>query len=537
MACALVVNFVVPGGGLIVDALGLVLALCREMKEKEELCCHVHGRMKAYLSNLRKLTDDDEAMLRENKVLDQYGSTIAEVIQFLRLHKEKNLLRRLMTQRKVVARLQVFHEEIDELYRLLNVNHITEMQRWREKMSNDLREQEEKQEQRVQELLANQAEIVTSQHLLPDLLAGLKFELEFKAKENSEQQKKMMEAVLAKVSTSRRNIKIPDVSEWFISRDDVQFGESFFDEGCYSFIHRGTWGKGTSVVIKCLKDPNATEAFFKEADVWYRLDHPHIIKMYGGCNVNSGKENPAFFVCEEASNGNFMNYFEKDKSEIWRLFYEVAQGLHYLHAKKVVHGDLKCNNLLVGSDGRGKICDFGFSFVRENSKTLSIKDQADNVRWKAPECLLIATEDDAVAESEKPREDDAKALNPRFASDVYSLGMCLIEAFGGEPPFGVDMVDDDILDCLEDQKPYERVPGLQDDEWTLVQRMCMWDYKQRISLAAAIDDLKALADREAEMRATSLQIRPCFKCLKDVGVVDVFCRHCGVGLKADAVAA
>jgi serine/threonine protein kinase len=233
------------------------------------------------------------------------------------------------------------------------------------------------------------------------------------------------------------------------------------------------------------------------------------------------------------TNGNFVDYLEEDKSRLWGLFYDVALGLDYLHSHaKVVHGDLKCTNLLVGSDGKGKICDFGFSFVRAASSNLSAKDQADNIRWKAPECLIPESEYDNSGEDEKPRESDPRSFNPRFTSDVFSLGMCIIEAFLGVPPYGFDVVDDDILDAIEAKAPYPRegvlAEALQDDEWALVERMCVWNYKQRISLSAAIDALKVFADREAETsaRAQPTKTPTCAKCAKEISRADCLCRGC-----------
>ncbi|OWZ11729.1 Serine/threonine protein kinase [Phytophthora megakarya] len=156
--------------------------------------------------------------------------------------------------------------------------------------------------------------------------------------------------------------------------------------------------------------------------------------MYGGCHVGD----PVFFVCEHVKGGNFFTLFEKDKSHLWRLFYSAALGLRYLHENKVVHGDLKCNNILVNGD-TAKICDFGFSYVRERSD-MSLQAQTKQIRWKAPEALMALDQN----------------LNPRFASDLFSFGMCIIEAFlDGEPTYGLDN-DDTIIEKILDRKKSNR---------------------------------------------------------------------------------
>ncbi|RLN51757.1 hypothetical protein BBJ28_00021973 [Nothophytophthora sp. Chile5] len=473
----LVARFWMPGvGGLIVDALKKVYEICQEMKENEEMCCAVYKRLQFVLSELSKISD--EQTMRQNRVLLMYGNTIANFVTFLEKQAKKSLFKRLASNRKVVAAIQEFNEDIDELYKLLNVAFIQEMAKWRRQWD----EERKHQEQMLLVIVSNQqtihAEIQNKDSDLVEGLAMLKFELDHKAQVNSPATLQAMKKTFNKVvSTSKA--KVPAIPPWFISSDDVDFdAKNFFDCGSFGSVHRGTWGKGTKVVIKCLlmDDDQAKESFLRETEVWHRLNSPHVVEMYGACHVST----PAFFVCEDADHGNFVDYFEKDKSEIWRLFYEAALGLDYLHHEEVVHGDLKCNNILVGADRMAKICDFGFSDIRSYSVGLSAMTQTDSIRWKAPELLM--------------RSGD----NPRFLSDVFSFGMCIIEAFSGEPPYCLE-TDDDILEKVFEQEPYPRPDGLQDDEWKLVQKLTHPNWEERMTLSAAISELKHFAEREKEI--------------------------------------
>ncbi|POM68220.1 Serine/threonine protein kinase [Phytophthora palmivora] len=209
----------------------------------------------------------------------------------------------------------------------------------------------------------------------------------------------------------------------------------------------------------------------------------------------------------------------ENKSEIWRLFYEAALGLHYLHSEKVVHGDLKCNNIVIGADDKAKICDFGFSYIRSQSVGLSAKAQTDTVRWKAPECLMPMGETGVDA-----------AHNPRFASDVFSFGMCIIEAFSDEPPYALDD-DDSILEKIFSGETYPRPEGLKDDEWALVQRMTDFEWENRIGLSAAIDELQKFAEREKDAHQATQE---CPSCLASVPAGFKFCGKCGSPLAGAA---
>ncbi|GAB9470581.1 Serine/threonine protein kinase [Globisporangium polare] len=506
----LIMDFVVPGiGGTIVNALDTLGSLCYEMKENEVMCRRVFERLQFVWDELQKI--EDEGMLRDNQVLPKYGAAIANFMNFLKKHSRKKLLSRLASSRKLAEEVQEFHTEIDFLFKLLNLVHIAEMSAWKMQWEKDQLIQREQMQQ-----LVNNTHLIASElrgGALVEALTEIKYEIEVKGDSNAPEHVDLMrQTFMSVVRTSKA--KVPRIPKWFIPRDDVHCPEEYFDIGSYGTVHRGTWGKGTHVVIKRLlmDSDGAQKTFFKEVELWSQLDHPHVIKLYGGCHVSM----PVFFVCEDATNGNFVKYFEEpdNKHHMWRLFYEAALGLEYLHKNKVVHGDLKCNNLLVGKDGLAKICDFGFSFIRSQSVGLSAKAQTDATRWKALECM------DGTPADPK---------NPMFESDIYSFGMCIIEAVTGEAPWGMED-DETILDNLMEGVGHPRPDGLTDGQWDLVDGLCKIDASERISVLEAIDTLKALADTEdrEEKRLESMRHdRLCPECKFAVPSDNVFCGRCG----------
>ncbi|KAE9261383.1 hypothetical protein PF008_g32864, partial [Phytophthora fragariae] len=58
-----------------------------------------------------------------------------------------------------------------------------------------------------------------------------------------------------------------------------------------------------------------------------------------------------------------VTYLIKHPAELWLKLLEAAFGVQYLHARGVVHGDLKGNNIVIGGDLKAKVTDFGLSFV------------------------------------------------------------------------------------------------------------------------------------------------------------------------------
>ncbi|RLN37887.1 hypothetical protein BBJ28_00007427 [Nothophytophthora sp. Chile5] len=513
-------EFVVPGfGGRISGAIATAEKHCKQMRESGDMCGHVCERLKAIV---------DDKRLGPANLLPKFGDTLAAFVKFLQKRTESSFIKRLASNRKVEEELLNFHEDLDELETLLaGDSGSPATQVWRQQWTEDRHNKLEKLQS-----IAGTAQVLHSEKSSPGFVEGLfmlKYELDHKASDYSidmdgREYLALMERVVNRF-TRLSNVTLPTIPEWFIPRDDALFDvQDFFDCGSYGSVHRGTWRKGASrgkdaqVVIKCLlvDDDEAKESFLKETQVWHRLDHPHVVKLYGACHVGT----PAFFVCEDATRGNFVNYFQRDRSSLWRLFYEAALGLDFLHEEKVVHGDLKCNNILVGSDGKAKICDFGFSFIRSQSVGLSAKPQPATIRWKAQECLKPV--------SGKPDPQ----FNPRFASDVFSFGMCIIEAFLGEPPYGLDD-DDTVLDHIFNHHPYPRPDGMEDDEWELVQQMCHWEWEERIKLVDVIDKLETFADRETrgnQRQEATPATRKCPDCTTDIPGDYKFCGKCGLQL-------
>lgn len=73
-------------------------------------------------------------------------------------------------------------------------------------------------------------------------------------------------------------------------------------------------------------------------------------------------------------------------TETVKVIYQIAEGMKYIHSKKVIHRDLKPTNILLSSDGTVKICDFGISklmTIEEQTMTRGLGSQ----KFMAPEIL------------------------------------------------------------------------------------------------------------------------------------------------------
>ncbi|RLN15216.1 hypothetical protein BBJ28_00011620 [Nothophytophthora sp. Chile5] len=286
--------------------------------------------------------------------------------------------------------------------------------------------------------------------------------------------------------------RVPDESETTFYSIAARFNATLrFPSG--SFLTTPSNEKhGRSMLVRLCVITNSSEekqAFLREANIWHQLRHPHVVPLFGACHVSR----PCFFVCEEAANGNLMEYLDKMKtvggcSIVWSKLYDAALGLQYLHQNNIVHGDLKCNQILVTGEGVAKLTDFGMSFISSGTKPAT---STGAVRWKAPECLTSEG-------------------SPTLESDVYSFGMCVVEAVTKNTPWGLYLPDVAVIDKLKHQLFMNRPAAFESDaHWTFVLSLCAFQPSRRLELSDAIDELRRFRDAgEAKRKLTPSAATP-----------------------------
>ncbi|POM71191.1 LOW QUALITY PROTEIN: Serine/threonine protein kinase [Phytophthora palmivora] len=227
----------------------------------------------------------------------------------------------------------------------------------------------------------------------------------------------------------------------------------------------------------------ALAIFRREVEIWFRL----IILMSFGSSV------PVipFFVCEYATNGTMIDYLRKRPDQLWTVLLGAALGVQYLHARGVVHGDLKGNNIVIGSDKKAKVTDFGLSAIAKNENDPPQISAA--LHWVAPECFSGSNGNSAA---------QAKT-GPTFASDVYSLGMCIVEALrvvenveavkrgeSQQPCLPWGSLNNCMVRYHATRGKLPRKPTIcENHEWTLVKRMCVFKPQKRIKISTVVDEL------------------------------------------------
>jgi serine/threonine protein kinase len=173
----------------------------------------------------------------------------------------------------------------------------------------------------------------------------------------------------------------------------------------------------TYAAIKVLHTQLASdelEKFRNEARTIAHMEHPHIVRV-----LEFGVEgHTPFLVMSYAPNGTLRQRHPRGTpipiTTIIPYVKQVADALQYAHNERLIHRDVKPENMLLGRHNNVLLSDFGIALISQSSQYQQTQDIIGTVAYMAPEQLQG---------------------KPRPASDQYSLGAVVYEWVSGSPPF------------------------------------------------------------------------------------------------------
>jgi serine/threonine protein kinase len=179
---------------------------------------------------------------------------------------------------------------------------------------------------------------------------------------------------------------------------------------------------GETVAVKVLgaklkENPKLHYRMVQEFRSASKLDHPNIVRAIDLALDGSSAYLVMEYVEGDSLGGLIAKHGRLPEGQAVRIITQAAQGLHYAHRRRVIHRDVKPDNILVRTDGRAKLADFGLAKDKENDKDLTRPATGlGTPHFMAPE-----------------QYHDAK--NAGVLCDVYSLGATLYMAVTGKLPF------------------------------------------------------------------------------------------------------
>ncbi|KAM4650862.1 serine/threonine-protein kinase SIK2 isoform 2-T2 [Discoglossus pictus] len=220
----------------------------------------------------------------------------------------------------------------------------------------------------------------------------------------------------------------------------------------------------TEVAIKIIDksqlDAVNLEKIYREVQIMKMLDHPHIIKLYQVMET----KNMLYLVTEYAKNGEIFDYLANhgrlNETEARRKFWQILSAVEYCHSRKIVHRDLKAENLLLDNHMNIKIADFGFGNFYNSGEPLAT--WCGSPPYAAPEVF-----------------EGQQYEGPQL--DIWSMGVVLYVLVCGALPF-----DGPTLPILR-QRVLEgrfRIPYFMSEECEhLIRRMLVLEPSKRLSIA------------------------------------------------------
>ncbi|MFB0536032.1 MAG: protein kinase [Anaerolineae bacterium] len=188
-----------------------------------------------------------------------------------------------------------------------------------------------------------------------------------------------------------------------------------------------------------LWDPTFVQRFQREARVAANLDHSNIVTIY-----EVGQLEGVYFIAMQFLEGRTMSQILESEgawpaSRVQAIIEQVASALDYAHARGFVHRDIKPSNVIVASDGKVTLTDFGLVKAGEGTKL-----STTGMVFGTPEYM-------------SPEQAEGKVLDAR--SDIYSLGVVLYEMLAGRAPFVADTTPAVMYKHVHEPPPLDELPS------------------------------------------------------------------------------
>jgi len=213
-------------------------------------------------------------------------------------------------------------------------------------------------------------------------------------------------------SQKKTDVETPKEFEWEIPSTELMNLKEI-GKGCFGKVYKAKW-RGIYVAAKELfKKSSGVDAFRREVEILARLRHPNVLLFMGA----QTHQEPFMMVTEFLEGGSIGDIIKRDDyvpniPTMLRWAKSSILGLNYLHLSKILHRDLKPDNIMIDGHGNVKLVDFGLSCVKFGGKEIVETTHIGTPLYMAPEVLSRFTYDEK--------------------GDIYSFGVVVWHFFGND---------------------------------------------------------------------------------------------------------
>lgn len=216
-----------------------------------------------------------------------------------------------------------------------------------------------------------------------------------------------------------------------------------------------------------------------EISILQSLKHPNIIQLYS----HKFDNDILLLIMEYCSDGDLMKWIKKDKTpdEIYNVIKQIVEGMSYLHKNKIIHRDIKPQNILL-HNSKIKICDFGFSQTYNEGSSL-FKTICGTPLYMSPEVINL--------------------MPYTLKSEIWSLGVLFYNIFFDEHPYGYLTSISDYKSKLKSPIEFKEIEIFSDQFYNdtfndLIQKMLSLNPEYRPDIDYILDEINKCSSNESD---------------------------------------
>jgi len=251
---------------------------------------------------------------------------------------------------------------------------------------------------------------------------------------------------------------------------------------------------GRQVALKVLSgryshDAQFVERFRREASSAAGLNHPNIVQIY-----DRGEAEGTYYIAMEYLEGRslkeiILKYAPLNPDLLVSISVQIVEALRFAHRRDVIHRDIKPQNIIIDSDGRVKVTDFGIARAGNASTMTEVGSILGTAHYLSPE--------------------QAQGQQVEAASDLYSLGVVMYEMATGKLPFDADNPVSIAMQHVHEQpvSPRSVVPDIPENlEAVILRALGKRPTERYLTAQAMLDDLRRVQDGEAVSAPAAFEV-------------------------------